>query len=556
MLVRERGDAVVFRGGIRVLPQFHVEVLLILCRIRQRSGLHLDGVGECERRFHPVCGGGQRGGVGAGLGVLRYGERYPDVLHLIGLHRDRAALVEDVVAFGAVGLGGGGHLAVRVSVAEIAAVVCPGGLDERGRDVAFGDDVAALRRQVVCGDRQVRDGGADRGERDLAVDLVVLPCFQRPVVRREGLHLVEPLLRVLRIGVHDAAGQVRCHPGDGDVDDLADAGRSRGHGDGGGSRRDRGDRAICADCGDTRVAARVGHVIDGRVIGRHRIRDPLAVANAQRHRGRVECDAGDHVRLMGHDDLGAVDQRVRGIRVPLACGHRLEHVLTFVKPGERRDFRLVDVGGVVQAVRAFFRSVNIVFHLAHGPVLACIDVDCAAEESDRIPDVLRREAVGWRLGPRMHVVARIPGVVGEREVVAVAGDLGVRDGGGLHGLDGLRPHPREMGAHDRRQHHGYRGDHGGGRSPWRATTAQPHRYSSVHLWTSFLSPLKIGHPIVSQPLSLPAVSDCPVCQSRPCAQHPLSLCVMKDNGLDLIRTQAWRDRCRIRRASAGRPRAR
>lgn len=38
-----------------------------------------------------------------------------------------------------------------------------------------------------------------------------------------------------------------------------------------------------------------------------------------------------------------------------------------------------------------------------------------------------------------------PGVVGEREVVAVAGDLGVRDGGGLHGLDGLRPHPREMG---------------------------------------------------------------------------------------------------------------
>lgn len=138
-----------------------------------------------------------------------------------------------------------------------------------------------------------------------------------------SLHLVEPLLRVLRIGVHDAAGQVRCHPGDGDVDGLADAGRSRGHGDGGGSRRDRGDRAICADCGDTRVAARVGHVIDGRVIGRHRIRDPLAVANAQRHRGRVECDAGDHVRLMGHDDLGAVDQRVRGIRVPLACNTAL-----------------------------------------------------------------------------------------------------------------------------------------------------------------------------------------------------------------------------------------
>ena len=34
----------------------------------------------------------------------------------------------------------------------------------------------------------------------------------------------------------------------------------------------------------------------------------------------------------------------------------------------------------------------------------------------------------------------------------------------------------------------------------------------------FLSPLKIGHPIVAQPLSLPAVSDCPVCQSQPRAR--------------------------------------
>ncbi|UNT93675.1 hypothetical protein [Allobaculum sp. Allo2] len=139
MLVTEWRNAVIFRGRIRILPEFDVKGIFEVSRIRQNGVAYRDGVGEFNRMFQSVGGGAEFTGIGSGCCVFWNRNFYPDRLDARSGQRNGGIAIQDVRRFRTVGAVIGWNRTGSAAVAEEGTIIGFGRLDEIELYVFFGN---------------------------------------------------------------------------------------------------------------------------------------------------------------------------------------------------------------------------------------------------------------------------------------------------------------------------------------------------------------------------------------------------------------------------------
>ena len=422
MLVGKGLHAIVFGAGVGILPQLHIEGIGILGGVGQDGILDLQAIGEGHGILQAVGGDGQGALIGAGLGVPGNGDLHPNALDGVVAQIHGLGGPQDIGALGTVGAVG-----VGIAAPDVALVIGLGGADEGGGDGVGGDGVLAAD-EITGGDGDILQGAVHAHQSQLGGGDVIAPCGQLSGHAAQGLDLVIAVLGPLGIDVHDGTGHTQDGGGDGDGDLGAQAGIGGGQGDDGIALTHAGDEAGVADGGNGLVGGGVDGVIKLCVAGGQGVAK-LPGGTLSHGDGIVlHGDAFCLVRLVVDIDLGGIDV-VSAAGAVLAGGDSLEHMLALGQAVDLGDEQGVGVVALVQAELAYIFIIDVVGNIAHGPVLACVDVDGMTDEVDGVPDGCR---VGSGVaGPGMVGVAAVPAGLGEGEVVALTFGLCVCDSGDL-----------------------------------------------------------------------------------------------------------------------------